>query len=100
MLKVLGEFSAYMAQRLCPVDVAAVGDYPVEYRNELRERMETISGIHLIHGYELAEGEYDSLRSAAVMEIDPGVSLNRQFSPKPIKDTEYRRYVGKTYESL
>ena len=100
MLKVLGEFSGYMAQRQCPVDVAAVGDYPMEYRNELRERMETISGIHLIHGYELADGEYDTLRSAAAMEIDPGVSLNRQFSPKPIKDTEYRCYGGKVHDPL
>ncbi len=100
MLKVLGEFSGYMAQRLCPVDVAAVGDYPMEYRNELRERMETISGIHLIHGYELADGEYDTLRSAAAVEIDSGVSLNRQFSPKPIKDTEYRCYGGKAHDPL
>ena len=100
MLKALGEFCGYMAQRLCPVDVAAVGDYPAEYRNELRERMETISGIHLIHGYELAEGEYDALRSAAVIEIDPQASLNRQFSPKSIRDGECRCYGGKTYEPL
>ena len=95
LLKSLGEFSAYMEQRLCPVDVAAVGDYPGEYRNELRERMEGISGIHLIHGYELAQGEYDALRCAAVVEVDASVSLNRQFAKKPLKDMEYRSYDPK-----
>ncbi len=100
LLKSLGEFSAYMAQRLCPVDVAAVGDYPMEYRNELRERMEGVRGICLIHGYDLIHGEYEALRSAAAVEIDPNMSLNRQFSPRPIKDVETCRYSGEIHEPL
>jgi len=100
ILKALGEFSSYMAQRLCVVDVAAVGDYPMEYRNELRERMEEVRGIYLIHGYELDEGEYEALRSAAVIEIDPAMSLNRQFTPKPVRNAERRCYAGKTHEPL
>ncbi|MBR5292336.1 MAG: DUF3131 domain-containing protein [Clostridia bacterium] len=100
ILKALGEFSVYMAQRLWPVDVAAVGDYPMEYRNELRERMEAISGIHIIHGYDLTQEEYNALRSVAVVEIDPGMSLNRQFSPKPIREAEYRRYGRIAHEPL
>ncbi len=100
MLKSLGKLAEYMEQRLCPVDVAAVGMYPMEYRNELRERMEAIPGISVIHGYELCEGEYDALRSAAMLEIDPSVSLNRQFTPKPIRWGEYRSYSGALHPPL
>ena len=100
LLKSLGEFAGYMEQRLCPVDVAAVGDYPAEYRNELRERMEAMEGIRLIHGYDLAEGEYEALRSAAHLEVDPAVSLNRQFAPKPVKDGEYRNYSEENHPPL
>ena len=100
LLKSLGEFAGYMEQRLCPVDVAAVGDYPAEYRNELRERMEAMEGIRLIHDYDLAEGEYEALRSAAHLEVDPSVSLNRQFAPKPVKDGEYRNYSEENHPPL
>lgn len=100
LLRSLGEFSAYMEQRLCPVDVAAVGDYPAEYRNELRERMGTVKGIHLIHGYDLGEGEYEALRSVAAAEVDPYVSLNRQFAVRPLKDAEYRQYSHGQHEPL
>ena len=53
-----------MAKRLLPVDIIAVGCYPNEYRNELRERMAAIMAeeigcgrAHLINGFELKEGE-------------------------------------------
>lgn len=100
ILRALGEFSAYMEQRLCPVDVVAVGNYYAEYRNELRERMEAITGIRVVHGYDIGEGEYEAMRSVATLEINPELTLNRQFAAKPQKDVEYKTYDNDRHEPL
>ena len=101
LLRSLMEFSKYMAKRLLPVDIIAVGCYPNEYRNELRERMAAIMAeeiscgrAHLINGFELKEGEKAALRCAAMVEIKADVSLNRQFAPSARREAEMRSYNG------
>ena len=101
LLRSLMEFSKYMAKRLLPVDVIAVGRYPGEYRNELRERMAAIMAeeigcgrAHLINGFELKEGEMAALRCAAMLEIRADTSLNRQLAPTAAEEAELRSYNG------
>ncbi|MDR0840349.1 MAG: hypothetical protein LBN26_03055 [Christensenellaceae bacterium] len=92
MARSLVELIAYMAARGCAADLILLGEYPNEYRGDLRARLGELAGrragVHLLHGYALAPEDRALLLSMAMMEVDADVSLDKQFAPRLYPQSE------------
>ncbi|MBQ9832914.1 MAG: hypothetical protein IJO48_04190, partial [Clostridia bacterium] len=87
MVKTLLELISYMTARGVEADLVLVGEYPHEYRNELKRRIEELisayarlsSNVYLLHGYNLSDDDKMLLRAFATIEIESSRSLDKQF---------------------
>lgn len=85
--KTLLEFMAYIAARGIEAELIIIGEYPQEYSNELRRRLEELISTHsrlldnvrLINGYDIDENQKALLLGMADLEIDATRSLDKQF---------------------
>ncbi|HWS29158.1 MAG TPA: glucoamylase family protein [Clostridia bacterium] len=99
-VKTLVEFHEYMRQRGLIFDLVLIGEYPHEYHNELRSRLEDMlhalcrdtSGVHLIHGFSLPASDRRLLQALCTVEIEGERSLDRQFAPQSEHRVQYRTY--------
>ncbi|HWR18079.1 MAG TPA: glucoamylase family protein [Clostridia bacterium] len=102
-VKTLLEFHEYMRQRGLFFDLVLIGEYPHEYHNELRSRLEDmlhalcrdISGVHLIHGFSLPQTDRQFLQAVCTVEISNERSLDRQFAPHHENHVQYKKYKSR-----
>ncbi len=66
--------SLYMREKGLEYDLVVIGEYPHEYGNRLRNRIEemmvSIPNAHLIHAYDLNEAEERFITSIALITLD------------------------------
>lgn len=101
-VKTLLEFHDFMRARGSHFDLVLVGEYPHEYHNDLRSRLEDMlqalsrgaPGVHLLHGFLLSEADRRLLSALCNVEIDGERSLDRQFSPHLHRRAAYREYAA------
>ncbi len=82
--KLLAAFVAYMEARGEECDAVIIGEYPREYRNELREELEKLCSahVHLLHAYDLSSNSAAMLQAACMLEMD-AQTLETRFAPVP-----------------
>lgn len=76
-LRSLLGMSMYMREKGLEYDLVIIGDYPHEYGNRLRNRIEemlvSVPNAHLIHAFNLDEAEERFIRSVALVTLDSDV---------------------------
>ncbi len=103
-VKMLMEFHDFLRARGGSFDLVLIGEYPHEYHNDLRARLEDMlhalsrdtSGIHLLHGFLLDDEDRRLLSAVSTIEIDGQRGLDRQFSTQSVRRAQYREYSAKT----
>lgn len=105
MVKTLLEFMSYINSRGIEADMVFIGDYPHEYSNEKKRRLEEMvstyarlsNNVHILHGYELSQNDKKLLVALATMEIDSSISLDKQFLLANSKEDSEKNETRKIY---